>query len=146
VYKTTLSNSMRSLNPHTLGDSRDYGFSQIVVVPSDTALAYISGQGSGKVDGDYPESFAEQVALAFDSLRKALEAIGSTPDDVVKITILSVDHTDEKLKIISDARKRFWPDQRPTSTLIPVPRLASAGMLFEIDAVAVVRDSDPSIP
>ena len=80
-----------------------------------------------------------QLEDAFLNLRKALAAIGAIPDDVVKITILSVNHDIEKLKLISAARKKMWPgDNKPASMLIPVPRLASDGMLFEIDAVAVV--------
>jgi enamine deaminase RidA (YjgF/YER057c/UK114 family) len=29
-------------------------------------------------------------------------------------------------------------DHKPTSTLIPVPRLAVEGLLFEIDAIAAI--------
>jgi enamine deaminase RidA (YjgF/YER057c/UK114 family) len=33
----------------------------------------------------------------------------------------------------------MWPgNQKPASTLIPVPRLAGEGLLFEIDAVAAI--------
>lgn len=131
---------MEFINPLTLNDPSGYGYSQLVVVPPNSKLVFIAGQGAGKVNGSYAEDFAEQVEQAFENLRAALSAIGASPEDVVKITILSVDHSDEKLQIIAAARKRFWPDGKPASTLIPVPRLASAGMLFEIDAVAMVPD------
>ena len=52
-----------------------------------------------------------------------------------------VDHNEEKLGLISAKRKSFWSNHKPASTLIPVPRLASDEMLFEIDAVAVVGNS-----
>lgn len=130
---------MQFLNPPNLADPSTYGFTNVVTVPPGVKLAYIAGQGSGTTDdGGYPESFSEQVDLAFASLRTALAAIGASPETVVKITILSVDHTDEKLHTISAARKAFWPDKKPASTLIPVPRLATSGMLFEIDAIAAV--------
>ncbi|MGF1523706.1 MAG: RidA family protein [Leptolyngbyaceae cyanobacterium] len=130
---------MEFINPPTLNDPSDYGFTNIVTVPPGATLAYIAGQGSGTTDdGGYPESFSEQVDRAFANLRTALTAIGGSPETVVKITVLSVDHTDAKLRVISAARKAFWPDKKPASTLIPVPRLATSGMLFEIDAVAVV--------
>ncbi|MEL6247135.1 MAG: RidA family protein [Cyanobacteria bacterium J06627_15] len=131
---------MEHLAPPGLSDTSNYGFTQVVTVPAETTLAYIAGQGSGlTAAGTYPESFEEQVDRAFENLRTALSGIGATPEDVVKITVLSVEHSDDRLKIISAARRSFWPDKKPASTLIPVPRLATSGMLFEIDAIAVIR-------
>lgn len=131
---------IQRLNPSELGDTSDYGFSQIVTVPAECRLAFIAGQGGGQHgDVETADDFTTQLEDAFVNLSKALAAIGATPDDVVKITILSVDHNREKLKLISTARKKMWPgENKPASTLIPVPRLASDGMLFEIDAVAVI--------
>ena len=132
---------MQFVNPSALSDPSGYGYTQIVVVPEGTQLAYIAGQGSGKTEANstsYSTSFSEQVEQAFSNLRTALSTVGASPEDVVKITVLSVDHTDEKLRVISAARNQFWPNRKPTSTLIPVPRLASAGMLFEIDAIAAI--------
>lgn len=132
---------MDFLNPPTLADPSDYGFTNIVTIPPHTKLAYIAGQGSGTTaTGGYPKSFSDQVDQAFANLRKALTAIGASPETVVKITVLSVDHSDAKLHVISAARRAFWPNHKPASTLIPVPRLATSGMLFEIDAIAVVPD------
>ncbi|MEM6434126.1 MAG: Rid family hydrolase [Cyanobacteria bacterium P01_D01_bin.115] len=132
---------MQFINPTELNDPSGYGFTNIVTVPPEATLADIAGQGSGTTDdGSYPESFSEQVDRAFANLRTALTAIGASPETVVKITVLSVDHTDDKLHIISAARNAFWPEQKPASTLVLVPRLATSGMLFEIDAVAVIAN------
>jgi enamine deaminase RidA (YjgF/YER057c/UK114 family) len=38
-------------------------------------------------------------------------------------------------------RNAMWGDRKPASTLIPVPKLALDGMLFEIDAVAVIPEN-----
>ena len=133
---------IQRLNPPELGDTADYGFSQIVTIPAGHRLAFIAGQGGGQHDDvETADDFTTQLEDAFANLHKALTAIGAVPDDVVKITILSVDHNREKLKLISAARKKMWPGKnKPVSTLIPVPRLASDGMLFEIDAVAVLAN------
>ena len=131
---------MQFINPPGMKDTSDYGFSQTVVVPSGTKMVYIAGQGGADSEGNYG-SFTEQMDRSFDSLLKALNAVGATPDDVVKITVLSVEHTQEKLGLISAKRRSFWSNHKPASTLIPVPRLASDGMLFEIDAVAVISDT-----
>ena len=121
-------------------DTSDYGFAQAVIVPSGSELVYIAGQGGADENGNYG-SFTEQMERAFASLDTALKAVGATPEDVVKITILSVEHNEEKLELISAKRRSFWINHKPASTLIPVPRLASDGMLFEIDAIAVTRNS-----
>jgi enamine deaminase RidA (YjgF/YER057c/UK114 family) len=62
------------------------------------------------------------------------------PKDVLKITILIVDHNQEKLKIWTEETNKIWKnDQLPASTLIPVPKLALDNMLIEVDAVAFIK-------
>lgn len=59
--------------------------------------------------------------------------------DVAKLTVLIVDHSEEKLHILSKELERaFGPGPKPTCTLIPVPRLALDGMLFEVEAIAAM--------
>ena len=132
--------NLKRINPSGMKDPSNYGFTQAVVVPSGAELVYIAGQGGADEHGNYG-NFAEQIDKAFASLHTALTAVGATPEDVVKITILSVEHNEEKLGLISAKRKSFWSNHKPASTLIPVPRLASDGMLFEIDAIAVINNS-----
>ena len=129
--------NVKRVNPPRMKDPSDYGFTQAVVVPSGSKLVYIAGQGGADEKGNYG-SFTEQMDRAFASLHNALTAVGATPENVVKITILSVEHNEEKLGLISAKRRSFWSHHKPASTLIPVPRLASDGMLFEIDAIAII--------
>lgn len=131
---------LQFINPPELQDTSDYGFTQAVVVRSGLSLVYIAGQGGADKNGNYG-SFAEQLKQSFANLQTALTAVGATPEDVVKITILSVEHNEEKLGLISAQRKAFWLNHKPASTLIPVPRLASDEMLFEIDAIAAIKNS-----
>jgi len=127
------------LNPNGLRDSSEYGYTQITVVPPGTFLVYVAGQLGEDENGDFLLDFAAQLKQAFANLRTALAAVGATPEQVVKITILSVDHDAEKQRLISLERNAMWPDDRkPASTLIPVPRLAVEGLLFEIDAIVAV--------
>ena len=135
-----LMSDIQRINPPEMKDTSSYGFSQIVTVPEGSQLVYIAGQGGANEDGSYG-SFERQLERAFASLKRALTAVGTTPESVVKITVLSVEHDEEKLKLISAKRKSFWSNSKPVSTLIPVPRLASDGMLFEIDAIAVIDNS-----
>ena len=77
---------------------------------------------------------------AFANLLTALAAAGAGPGDIAKLTVLVVDHTEERLHIFGEEQDRaLGPDSmKPACTLIPVPRLALDGMLFEVEAVAVL--------
>ena len=133
---------MKFINPSGLNNPLTYGYTQAVVVPSGSKLVYLAGQyGVDENDNLVADDFATQMKQSFANLRTALAAVGATPENVVKITILSVDHDEEKLSLISAERNSFWSNHKPASTLIPVPRLAVEGMLFEIDAVAVIPNS-----
>ena len=134
-----MTQEIQRINPDELGNPTQYGFTNVVIVPSDRTLIFIAGQGGRDAEGNLGD-FEAQLKQAFDNLRTALAAAGATPKQVVKITVLSVDHNAHKQKSISAARNEMWGDDliKPASTLIPVPRLAGEGMLFEIDAVAAI--------
>ncbi|MEL6927946.1 MAG: RidA family protein [Cyanobacteria bacterium J06600_6] len=132
--------NLKRINPPQIKDPSEYGFTQAVTVPAGSKLVYIAGQGGADENGSYG-SFSEQMERAFANLNIVLEAAGATLEDVIKITILSVEHNEEKLSLISAKRRSFWSIHKPVSTLIPVPRLASDGMLFEIDAIAIISNS-----
>ncbi|GFE63524.1 RidA family protein [Litoreibacter roseus] len=125
-------------NPTTLSASVDYGYSQLTAISATSKIVFVSGQLGDFADGQKAEGFEKQVGRSFENLRLALEAVGSGPEKVVKVTILVVGHTEDRLAIVSEHRRRFFGDARPASTLIPVQRLAGDWMEFEIDAVAVV--------
>jgi enamine deaminase RidA (YjgF/YER057c/UK114 family) len=133
---------IQRLNPAGLADSSHCGYAQITIVPPNTTLVYIAGQLGEDKNGHFPSDFEGQLKQAFTNLRIALEAVGAAPDRVVKITILSVNHDSEKQRLISAERNAMWQgDRKPASTLIPVPRLAVDGALFEINAIASIQNS-----
>lgn len=100
-------------------------------------VIHIAGQGGETADGALSPRFEAQVAQALDNLSLALASAGATLADVAKLTVLVVDHDQDRLGILTDQIGRRWPLGRtPTCTLIPVPRLALEGMLFEIEATA----------
>jgi enamine deaminase RidA (YjgF/YER057c/UK114 family) len=131
---------IQHINPDGAFDPTPYGFTHVVIVPANTALVYIAGQlGTDEMGNIVSPDFEPQLKQAFANLSKALAAVGAEPEKVVKITVLSVNHDAEKQRLISQARNAMWQgEQKPTSTLIPVPRLAGDGLLFEIDAVAAI--------
>jgi enamine deaminase RidA (YjgF/YER057c/UK114 family) len=128
------------INPVGLSDPSHYGYNHLTIVPSGMKLVYIAGQFGEDENGNLvSDDFALQLKQSFLNLQTALAAVGATPQQVIKITILSVNHDEEKQKLISTERNAMWNrDRKPASTLIPVPRLAVEGMLFEIDAIAAI--------
>jgi len=82
--------------------------------------------------------FSAQVKQAYANLRIALEAVGAKPHQVTKLVVYVVDHDESKPKILTQHVAETFGDWRPVQTLVPVPRLALDGMLFEVEAVAVL--------
>lgn len=125
-------------NPDSLFNPAPYGFSHASSVKTSGELVYISGQsgGLGK-DHILSSDFREQVQAALKNLTTVLDSYRLKPENVMKITILIVDHSSEKLKIWEEEISKTWKNKPfPASTLIPVPRLALDNMQIEVDAVA----------
>ena len=127
------------VNPPQLADPTRFAFSQLATVAPGTRLVYTAGIGGGKPDGTHDPDFAVEVRQCLANLRSALDAVGGSLIDVAKLTILVVDFDEERHGVLTAAlRGAFGPDRYPASTLIPVPRLAGADMLIEIEAVGVL--------
>lgn len=127
------------INPPGLYDPRPNGYSHVVVADAPGRLVFVAGQGGETADGQLSPDFAAQVRQALDNLRTALQAAHAGLPDVTRLTVLVVDHSPQRLAVLSDSIKALWGEHpAPACTLIPVPRLALDGMLFEIDAQAVL--------
>jgi 2-iminobutanoate/2-iminopropanoate deaminase len=92
------------------------------------------GEDGRLVGGD---DTAAQFAQVLENLRRVLVAAGSSPQDVVKVTVFLTDVDDRPL--INPLRQEFFGVARPASTLVEVSRLPVPGMKVEMEAVAVVR-------
>jgi len=129
---------MQFINPATLYDPRPNGYTHVVIAEAPARLVYIAGQGGEDVNGVLSEDFATQVEQALANLRAALLAADAPLAQVAKVTALIVGHDEARLAIFSTALRAAWGDAPPPAcTLIPVPRLALDGMLFEIEATAI---------
>lgn len=125
-------------NPDSLFDPTPYGFSHASSVSTPGELVYISGQSgvSGK-NHTLSNSFREQTQVALQNIVTVLDSYHLKPENIMKITILIVDHSPEKLTIWNEEIRKIWQNKPfPASTLIPVPKLAIDGMLIEVDAIA----------
>lgn len=125
------------INPAGLYDPSANGYSRVAVVRLPARVIHVAGQGGETADGTLSPRFEVQVAQALDNLALALASAGAGLADVAKLTVLVVDHDKDRLGVLSAQIGQRWPLGRaPTCTLIPVPRLALDGMLFEIEATA----------
>lgn len=128
--------TLKIVNPAGLYDPIPNGYSHAVVSQGGSRVAYIAGQGGEDKAGNLPVEFAEQVMQAFANLHIALDAVGAKPNQVSKITTYIVDHDEAKLDVLAQRVKEMFNNTLPAQTLVPVPRLALDGMLFEVDAIA----------
>lgn len=128
---------VRYLNPPALENPP--GYSQVVDVRSGR-LIFMAGQAGvdangAVVGGDNLEGQAEQ---AFRNLSAALESVGCTAANLVKLTVFVRDMS--KLADYRRVRDRFFnsvsPPAAPAVTLVEVSRLYSERLLIEIEGVA----------
>jgi len=126
------------VNPQGLYDPAPNGYSHAVIASGGSRIAYIAGQGGEDTTGKLSPDFAGQVEQAYANLRTALEGVGAKPNQVTKLTTFVVDHDMSKLGVLTENVKKMFGEALPAQTLVPVPRLAVDGMLFEVEAVAIL--------
>ncbi len=122
-------------NPTHLHDPTPNGYSSAVITAGRGRLAFVSGQGGQDRIGQLSPDFGAQVVQAYANLAAVLEALGASPDRVVKLTVFVVDHDMSKLGVLTETVMRMFGAALPAQTLVPVPRLAIDPMLFEVEAV-----------
>ena len=128
------------LNPSTLFDSKQYGFSQIVVA-NPGQLVFISGQVAWDEECNIvgENDLAAQTQKAIDNLKLALNSVGGTLENVVMLRIYKVNYQKEDGNIISTIlKKNFGTERPPASTWLSVQCLANEGFMIEIEAQAVI--------
>jgi enamine deaminase RidA (YjgF/YER057c/UK114 family) len=126
-------------NPPGLYDPAPNGYSHVAAVRPGAKWLWIAGQGGETQDGALSSDFRAQARQALSNLKTALASAGAGTNDVLKLTVLIVAHSEERLRLFgAELEAAFGPHHKPACTLIPVPRLALDGMLFEVEAVAAV--------
>lgn len=127
-----------SFNPSTLIDSAPLGYSQITV-DTRTHTAHIAGQIAVDLAGDIVgATLAEQLGVAERNVRLALDAVGATVDDILRLNIYIVDA--EWHPAAMQYTQTGINLRKPPSTLVTVPRLALDDALVELEATAAVSE------
>jgi enamine deaminase RidA (YjgF/YER057c/UK114 family) len=99
-------------------------------------LLFVSGQVGSRADGTPEPDFAAQVRLAFDNLRRVLEAAGASFDDIVDLTTFHTDPENQFETIMAVKGEVFPEPPYPNWTAVGVTWLA--GFDFEIKVIAHV--------
>lgn len=129
--------AFKTINPDQLYDPRSNGYSHVVIVEPNMRIIHIAGQGGENKNGELSDFFDQQVQQVFYNIQHALIAAQAQLSDIAVLRVLIVDHDSEKLQVLTGIMQNLWKDHAfPVCTLIPVSRLALAGMLVEIEATA----------
>lgn len=131
--------NLRFIKPAT--SFNNPAFSHAVEAMTPGRLIYIAGQQGldihGKVVGA-PGDFTAQAEQAFRNIKGILAASGAGFEHVVKLTHYFID-LKANFKTLRDIRLKYFDAARmPASTMIQVGALTTDGVIYEIDAVAVV--------
>ncbi|WP_336042655.1 RidA family protein [Acinetobacter dispersus] len=125
------------INPNELYDPRSNGYSHVAIVPPNMRTIHIAGQGGENKNGELSKDFDQQVQQVFYNIQHALTSAQAQLSDIAVLRMLVVDHNAEKLQILAQTIQHLWSQHAfPVCTLIPVSRLALAGMQIEVEATA----------
>lgn len=140
-------------NPDTLPTPPDT-YSQIAVTPIHPTSKFITlaGQcGVRKADGKVPDTFKEQVKLAYENVEKGLAAAHASLRDIIHVRHYIVQDSGDAVLNRKDIVERGWGElwksfmdekadkHRPPDTVLGVAALAKIGSLYEVEVWAIVN-------
>lgn len=96
------------INPSGLYDPAPNGYSHVALLPPGARLAFIAGQGGETADGQLSEDFRQQVRQALRNLCIAIEAAGGTPQQIARLGVLIVDHSEARLQVVGEESRGRW--------------------------------------
>jgi 2-iminobutanoate/2-iminopropanoate deaminase len=97
-----------------------------------TALSHISG---GYYERNVPSTIEEQTRLTLENIKKCVEAVGGTMDDIYKVVVMLKNPTDyEKMNAV---RAEYFRKKETISTCFRA-EVMREDILVEIEAVAYV--------
>lgn len=140
---------MKHINPSSVFNSQQYGFSQAVV--SDSNVSFF--QTSGQVAVDKEEKIlgglnvGEQTRHALNNLKTVVEAAGGRVADVMMVRLYIVKLEAADTTSIGIAfREVFGTENPPASSWIGVTALARPEFLIEIEAQGIIEAVSPPLP
>ena len=130
------------INPPTVFNSLQYGFSQAVLTKGCRQL-FLSGQvATDKDQVTIATTMGEQTRVCLENIEKVLISADTTKHSIaiLRLYIKESANTPEAQEEISMALRAFFGEQMPASSWIVVTGLALPEWLIEIEAQAVIND------
>ena len=129
----------RALNPDGLPIPRG-SYVQVAVADPGRVVA-IAGQTAGDAEGNVVGigDIREQTREVLGKLRRGVEAVGGTVDDIVAVTVFITDarfYAD-----VNEVRREVFGTNFPTSAMVNITSLARPELLVEMNALAVVPEA-----
>ena len=119
--------------------SGHYAQGNVVRIGAVDSLLFVSGMTARKVDGSIAGvgDVGEQPRPVCRNLQAALESAGSSLEDICRVDVFirNMEHFAE----IHAARREFFKDPLPASTMVEVNKMVHPDMLIEINAIAVTH-------
>ncbi|MHB1005487.1 MAG: RidA family protein [Chloroflexota bacterium] len=84
-----------------------------------------------------PPNIKEQSRLTLETIKAALEAAGSSMDNVLKVLALVADINDRPA--FNEVYKSYFPNNPPARTCVQAGKLGE-GVLVEVECVACIPD------
>ncbi len=126
------------INPKSVFNSLQYGFSQAIEVP-DGRRILLSGQvGVDAQELTVGPGIAEQTDTALDNIEKILAEVEGDLSHVVMLRLYIVESARDRQELIAQALRERFPHNPPPSSWIIVSGLSLPEWLIEIEAEAVV--------
>ena len=131
-----MANNVRFSSPDTM--QKPPGYSHVVEVTGPGRTVYFAGQLGIDKSGKMGANAREQMEIAFQNVKAALDSVGASFSDVVKLNNYIVD-IGTNLAYYREVRDKFVNTSAPpASTTVGVPQLARPGALFEVEAIVVL--------
>ena len=115
------------------------GYSHVVEITCPGRTVYFAGQLGIDKSGRMGADAREQMEIAFQNVKAALDSVGASFSDIVKLNTYIVD-IGTNIAHFREVRDKFLVDTSapPASTAIGVPELARPGALFEVEAIVAL--------
>lgn len=113
-------------------------WSNCLVIGTDVYIAGMTARGDEFDDVAETGAYEQTVAI-LTKIKHLMDEAGGSIDDLVKVVIYLTDIDDREA--VWKARREFFKEPFPVSTLFEVSKLVRPEMKVEIDAVAVLHSA-----
>ncbi len=135
-----MTQAVTRLNPSSLPDSTELGYSQITTVEPGR-MAYISGQVASRPNGEpVPDDLVEQTKIVAANAKAALDALGAAPEDIVIARIFMTDLNADTLEQAFPVLLEMFDGAQPCITGVGVAALAGPNLKIEMEMTVRLPD------